>query len=292
MGTVLAFPGQGALRAQTGTGPLDRHPGLVAEAERILGHPIRAVLTAEPGSPMRHLTRVQPVLFVMTRLAALDEPDADYLAGHSMGELTALCHAGSVGFGAALRLVRARAELISACPVPGGMLAVTGLPLSRLTALMGAEGCADVDLANLNAPEQTVLSGPTGSLRALATVIRQETTGRATLIDAPNPGHSRYMAAAAAGFAAVLAEVTFAPPRVPVISNVTARPHRPGRVAELLAQHLYRPVRWADSMRYLRAAGATGLRQAGAGSLLPKLWAACAGPDPSLSTERPDSRQG
>ncbi|MCX4545461.1 acyltransferase domain-containing protein [Streptomyces sp. NBC_01565] len=280
MPTALAFPGQGALRGHSGAGLLDRHPGPAAEAEDVLGHPLRPVLTAEPGSPERHLTRVQPTLFVLTRLAALDLPDPDYLVGHSMGELTALCHAGCVDFTTGLRLVLTRARLISQCPVPGGMLAVTGIGAAALTALMAAEGFADLDLANLNAPDQTVLAGPTGSLRALAAVIRTGDTGaKATLIDAPNPGHSRYMAEAAAGFARVLAGVSFAAPRIPVISNVTARPHVPERMAELLAQHLYRPVHWSACMRYLRAAGVTELHQAGPGGLLPRLWDACAAED-------------
>ncbi|MGW2441406.1 ACP S-malonyltransferase [Streptomyces goshikiensis] len=277
--TALAFPGQGALRGHSGADLLDRHPGPAAQAEEILGHPLRPVLTAEPGSPERHLTRVQPTLFVLTRLAALDRPDPDYLVGHSMGELTALCHAGCVDFATGLRLALTRARLISRCPVPGGMLAVTGIGAAELTAVMAAEGFADLDLANLNAPDQTVLAGPTGSLRALAAVIRAGGAAKATLIDAPNPGHSRYMAEAAAGFAEVLAGVSFAAPRIPVISNVTARPHVPERMAELLAQHLYRPVHWSASMRYLRTAGVTTLHQAGPGSLLPRLWDACAAED-------------
>ncbi|MEU0990194.1 acyltransferase domain-containing protein [Streptomyces sp. NPDC005953] len=279
--TALAFAGQGALRGQSGAELLDRYPELTAQAEAVLGHPLRPVLTAESGSVWRHLSRVQPTLFVITRLAALDAPEPSYLVGHSMGELTALCHAGCIDFPTALRLVHTRARLISACPVPGGMLAVTGIGVRELTAVMATEGFADIDIANLNAPDQTVLAGPTGSLRALAAVIRAGGVAKATLIDAPNPGHSRYMADAAAGFAEVLATVTFDPPRVPVISNVTARPHRLDRLPELLAQHLYRPVRWSDSMSYLRDAGVTELHQAGTGSLLPRLWAACTAQDES-----------
>ncbi|CAM5319911.1 ACP S-malonyltransferase [Streptomyces hirsutus] len=277
--TALAFPGQGALRGRTGADLLDRYPDRAAQAEDILGHALRPVLTAEPGTPWRHLTRTQPTLFVLTRLAALDEPEPAYLAGHSMGELTALCHAGSIDFATGLRLVLLRAQLISACPVPGGMLAVTGIGAEALTAVMAAEGFTDLDIANLNAPDQTVLAGPADSLRALAAVVRRSGVGKATLIDAPNPGHSRYMAGAAAGFAEALAQVPFRAPRIPVVSNVTARPHRPERLAELLAQHLYRPVRWSDSMAYLSAAGVTRLRQAGSGGLLPKLWTACTAPD-------------
>src|SRR5690606_36521795 len=172
------------------------------------------------------------------------------------------------------------------------MLAVTGLGTDALTAVLATEGFTDLDLANLNAPDQTVLSGPTGSLRALAAVVRRGGTGRATLIDAPNPGHSRYMATAAAGFAEALAQLPFRAPRIPVVSNVTARPHRPERLAELLAQHLYRPVRWSESMTYLSGAGSTRLRQAGSGGLLPKLWPACTARDvtparcPTLRSER------
>ncbi|MEU3047243.1 acyltransferase domain-containing protein [Streptomyces sp. NPDC006984] len=277
--TALAFPGQGALRGPKGAELLDRYPDRARRAEDILGHALRPVLTAESGTPWRHLTRTQPTLFVLTHLAALDEPEPAYLAGHSMGELTALCHAGSIDFATGLRLVLLRARLISECPVPGGMLAVTGLDTDALTAVLATEGFTDLDLANLNAPDQTVLSGPTGSLRALAAVVRRGGTGRATLIDAPNPGHSRYMATAAAGFAEALAQVPFRAPRIPVVSNVTARPHRPERLAELLAQHLYRPVRWSDSMTYLSGAGVTRLRQAGSGGLLPKLWTACTARD-------------
>ncbi|MEU5397692.1 acyltransferase domain-containing protein [Streptomyces sp. NPDC005963] len=293
--TVLAFAGQGALRGQNGADLLDRHPELTAQAEDVLGHPLRPVLTAESGSTWRELSRVQPTLFVITRLAALTAPDPSYLAGHSMGELTALCHAGCIDFPTALRLVHTRARLISTCPVPGGMMAVTGIGVEELTAVMATEGFADIDIANLNAPDQTVLAGPTGSLRALGAVIRAEGVAKATLIDAPNPGHSRYMADAAAGFAEVLATVTFAPPRIPVISNVTAQPHRLDRLPELLAQHLYRPVRWSESMVYLRSVGVSRLHQAGTGSLLPRLWTACTaeaetgGPVTTLRSERGES---
>ncbi|MFJ4439057.1 ACP S-malonyltransferase [Streptomyces sp. NPDC088923] len=274
MTVVWAFPGQGSQRKDMGAGLFDRHPATLARADAVLGRSVRELCADQAA--LRDTRVLQPVLYTIGALAYLDraarEPQPHCMIGHSLGEYTALYASGALDFETGLRLVVARAEIMGRAS-GGAMLAVVGLGVERLREVMRREGADDIDVANHNSPRQTVLSGPEDSVRALAPVLRREGAGKCVLLHISVAAHSRYMAAAAAELGAVLDTVTFHEPRVPVLSNVTARPHRADRIALRLREHMCQGVRWWDSLAHLVGQGVTELVELGPGSVLTKLWA-------------------
>lgn len=268
------FPGQGSQRRGMGTELLQRHPDTVAIADAELGYSVAEMCLDDPNGLLRDTRYAQPALFVvealgwLTRSAA--EPAPDYLAGHSLGEYAALFASGCFDFATGVRLVRRRGELMSRAR-DGGMLAVLGRDAGRVDRLLAAEGYADLDIANVNAADQVVLAGPSATLSRAARTL----TGhgfRCVPLAVSAAFHSRYMADAAADFAADLARVPFTDPAVPVISNVTGQPYGPGAVADLLARQIAHPVRWAQSMRYLLDQGVSRVVEIGPGTTLAGLW--------------------
>ncbi|RNI07000.1 [acyl-carrier-protein] S-malonyltransferase [Micromonospora aurantiaca] len=283
--SAWVFPGQGAQRRGMGGDLFDRFPDECAAADRIIGVPVTRL--CRDDDLLGDTRYAQPALFVVGALAYLaardEEPPPDYLAGHSLGEYAALFAAGCLDFEEALRLVCRRGEIMARA-AGGGMLAVLGERLDRLPGVLADAGVDDVDVANDNADGQVTLSGPRESLSAAARAVTGAGLGRCVPLPVAAAFHSRYMRAAAGEFAEVLSQVRFAPPRVPVISNVTARPHDPLLLPDLLAVQLRRPVRWRETMAYLVGRGVRTVRELGPGRVLtdlfrPVLAAAPAVPD-------------
>ncbi|WP_432168932.1 ACP S-malonyltransferase [Streptomyces sp. 1222.5] len=274
MSVVWAFPGQGSQRKDMGAGLFDRHPGVVARADAVLGRSVRELCADQEA--LRDTRALQPVLYTISALTYLDlaarGPQPDFMIGHSLGEYSALYASGAVDFETGLRLVVARAEIMGGTS-GGGMLAVVGLDVDRLREVLRREGADDIDLANHNSPVQSVLSGPEESIRGLAPVLRRAGAGKCVLLHISVAAHSRYMAEAARRLGAVLDTVTFREPRVPVVSNVTARPHRADEIATRLREHMCQGVRWWESLAHLVDQGVTDLVEIGPGNVLTKLWA-------------------
>ncbi|MEU6426887.1 ACP S-malonyltransferase [Microbispora sp. NPDC046973] len=269
------FPGQGSQRKGMGEGLFDLFPGLCAEVDALLGYSIRDLCLKDPDGRLRQTQYAQPALFVvnaLTHLARLrEEPEPDFYAGHSLGEFDALFAAGCFDLATGVRLVRRRGELMGRAN-GGVMTAVLGLPAATVAALLEEAGVADVDVANHNSADQVVLSGtPEGMARAVGAVERAG-GARCVPLNVSAAFHSRHMRPAAEEFAAFLREVEFAPPRVPVVANVTARPYPPDGVADLLARQIASPVRWWDSMSYLLHRGVREVAEVGPGTVLTGLW--------------------
>ncbi|HEY7147645.1 MAG TPA: ACP S-malonyltransferase [Streptosporangiaceae bacterium] len=271
------FPGQGSQRQGMGEQLLGRYPRLVEAADRELGYSVSQLCRCDSGGQLRDTAYAQPALFVVSALAYLDRAERDgppkFLAGHSLGEYVALLAAGCFDFATGVRLVRRRGELMARAS-GGGMLAVIGLPAAEVTAAAADGGHDDVDVANLNAADQVVLSGPVRSLEAVAGEIAARGRGRCVPLNVSAAFHSRYMADAAGQLACFLDQCELADPQATVISNVTARPYQPGTVRELLVRQVSEPVRWADSMRYLLDQGVTEVAELGPGTVLTGLWRA------------------
>lgn len=270
--SAWVFPGQGAQRKGMGADLFGRFPELCAVADRVIGVPVARLCADE--SLLRDTRYAQPALFVVNALSYLevaDEGPPDFLAGHSLGEYNALFAAGCLDFESALTLVCGRGLVMSRA-VEGGMIAVVGAELDRLPAVLADAGLTDVDLANDNADNQVVLSGPHESLAAAAKAVRAAGVGRCVPLAVAAPFHSRYMRQAARDFEEVLARVRFAPPSVPVISNVTGRPHDLALLPDLLALQVRSSVRWRETMRYLVAQGVREVRELGPGRILTDLW--------------------
>ncbi|MEU8891952.1 ACP S-malonyltransferase [Streptomyces sp. NPDC048442] len=271
------FPGQGAQRKGMGAELFERHAGLLAEADEILGFSVRELCLTDPHRQLGLTRYLQPALYVVNALAWLDAREAGsapgHLAGHSLGEYNALLAAGCFDFATGLRLVARRGELMGRAE-GGGMSAVVGPGVGEVPRLLAEVGADDIDVANYNGPEQLVLSGPLDSLSAFAKVVKARKAGRCVPLGVSAAFHSRHMAPAAEEFARFLRDVDFAAPGIPVIANVTARPYPADgdAVRDLLSAQIRSSVRWREVMGYLRAHGVREVTELGPGTVLTGLW--------------------
>ncbi|WP_030056099.1 MULTISPECIES: ACP S-malonyltransferase [Streptomyces] len=272
---VWAFPGQGSQRKGMGRELFARFPRETAVADRVLGYSIADLCLNDSAGLLRRTDHAQPALFVVNALTYLahreTDPEPDYLAGHSLGELNALYAAGCFDFETGLRIVKRRGELMAAAS-GGQMVAVIGLPAARVAEVIAAHGAVEVDLANHNSPTQTVLAGPPGPLAEISAVLRAMPGVRCVGLNVSAAFHSRAMAPAAAEFAAFLAGLPIGPPRIPVLANVTGFPHLADTVAGTLARQVDSAVRWQSCMEFLMAQGVTELTELGPGRVLSGLW--------------------
>jgi [acyl-carrier-protein] S-malonyltransferase len=248
-------------------------------ADKQLGFTLSTICFTGPAETLTDTVFQQPALFV-TSLAAWETMCAQawerphFMAGHSLGEFTALTAAGSLTFADGLRLVQRRAELMQAAGAaqPGAMAAILALETAAAAAICAqatAETGLPVQLANDNCPGQVVISGHAQALaRALELA---QAAGARKLVRLPISiaAHSALMASAAAEFAQAVDNTPIQTPQIPIIGNVTAQPLTTADAirAELKAQ-LTAPVAWDASMRYLLAQDVTRFVEVGPGSVL------------------------
>jgi malonyl CoA-acyl carrier protein transacylase len=272
MAVVCMFPGQGSQTKGMGADLFDRFPDWTGAADRALGYSVRELCLDDPHGELGQTAFTQPALFVVNAMtfrarAEAGRPAPDFLAGHSLGEYNALVAAGVFSFDVGLRLVARRGALMSTVS-GGGMAAVIGLAPDRIVALLAeSEAGQRVDVANVNSFEQTVIAGLKDDLAAVKPAV-QGAGGRFIPLKVSAPFHSRYMREPMQAFEAALTEVDFAPPVIPVVSNVTAAPYDPVHMRETLARQIGESVRWLDSVRYLLGQGATEFEEVGPGSVL------------------------
>lgn len=271
------FPGQGAQRVGMGGELFDLFPAECAAADDVLGYSVRELCLHDPEGRLGRTRYAQPALFVVEALSLLarrrSEPEPDWYAGHSLGEFTALWAAGCFDFATGVRLVRRRGELMGRAD-GGLMAAVLGVPAERVAEELAAAGgeAADAEIANHNSARQVVLSGTPGAVRAATGLLTRSLGARCVPLKVSAAFHSRHMADAAREFADHLHGFRFADPRVPVVSNVTGRPYRPGDLPELLARQVAAPVLWWQSMSLLVHEGVDEVAELGPGRVLTGLW--------------------
>lgn len=268
--TALVFPGQNSQVVGMGADLAQAYPeaaAAYAEADALLGYPISELCWRGPAEQLDITRYTQPALFTtcvaMLRAlnALLGTVRPAYLAGHSLGEITALVAAGALGFADGLRLVRERGRLmqIAGETHPGAMAAIIGAEVEaveRACAQAAAETGAPVVLANDNSPGQHVISGAREALDRAMALVKEAGAKRIIPLAVSVAGHSPLLADAAAELAQVLDTIDFQPPAVPVIANTTAAPLTDAAAirAELAAQLTSR-VRWTESVQAMRAAG-------------------------------------
>ncbi len=257
------FPGQGSHTSSLRDEVARVIPGLLAECVALVGE--------DPFARVAESTRfAQPAIFCASLAGWTERPPSMRpiaLAGHSLGELSALVAAGVLERSAGLRLAVRRGELMASSSEgrDEGMLAVLGAPEETVTSLAHEH---ELVLANDNAPGQVVLAGPTERLRAAATAAREQRV-RAIVLDVTGAFHSPSMAAAVEPFRAELDQVELAPAAIPVISGASARPFEDVR-AELAAA-IVTPVRWRQTMFALADLGADTFVNFGPGEVLARL---------------------
>jgi malonyl CoA-acyl carrier protein transacylase len=250
------FPGQGSQSKEMGAGLFERFPELTARADAILGYSIRELCMEDPRDELGKTQFTQPALYVVNALsyfAKLEEEGApDFLAGHSLGEFNALMAAGCFDFDTGLRLVQKRGELMSAIS-GGAMAAIVNASSEHIAEVLKANGLNNVYMANFNAPLQTVISGLHAEVAAAEPHFQMQGKMRFYPLATSGAFHSAYMAEAMAQFRVFLQDVPFAPPTIPVLANVTARPYDSAAMLDTLASQIASTVRWSDSMQYLMA---------------------------------------
>ena len=255
---ALLFPGQGAQRVGMGAELFGAFPELVARADDILGLSLAKLCREGPAERLMETRLTQPAGYAVGALAYLSRretmPPPDYLLGHSVGEYVALFAAGVFDFETGLRLVKARGELMGAAR-GGGMAAVLGLDADAVAAVLAEHAPGEVHAANYNTPRQIVISGKREAVVRLEAAFRKAGATYFKVLDVSGAFHTPFMAPARDAFRTVVADTAFAPPRIPVISNVTARPHDAATLRERMVEQITAPVRWSDSIRYLLAGG-------------------------------------
>ncbi|MET4668109.1 ACP S-malonyltransferase [Streptomyces sp. PvR018] len=271
------FPGQGTQKKGMGRNLFGRFPDLPRRADRVLGYPIEELCLENPERRLFETVYAQPAIYVVNALhwsaAQEDLPPADFFAGHSLGEYSALFAAGAFDFETGLTLVRRRAELMG--QVSGGaMAAVIGVSEQIVEETLKQHDATGVVIANYNAPEQFVLSGSREELARIKPVFEKVEGVRGFVpVKVSGPFHAPAMAPAAARFRTLLAAVDVGELRTPVISNVTGRPFGSDaqEVRALLAEQITEPVRWTDCIRYLRDAGVSAFTELGESKVLTSL---------------------
>src|SRR4051812_5641814 len=281
--TAFLFPGQGAQAvgmAGALCGALPAAKALFDQASAALGYDLLAVCVGGPAERLNATDVSQPAIFVAS-LAALEqlratEPDAEKdvvaTAGLSLGEYTALVFAGALSFEDGLRVVKARGEAMQAAAeaTPSGMIAVIGLDVPEVEALVAeARSAGTLEVANYLCPGNTVVSGDKAALERLEQIGQERGGIRASRLAVAGAFHTNLMKPADEKLAAALAGVTIRPPRVPVWSNVDARPHTdPAEIRGLLVRQVLSPVRWEETLRGLVAEGCDRFYEVGPGRVL------------------------
>lgn len=275
--TALLFAGQGAQTVGMGKDLAAQYPtarALFDRANAVLGYDLARVCFEGDEAELTKTENAQPGIYLVSwaafQLLRERAPSLQFeaTAGLSLGETAALAAAGAVGFEDGLGLVRRRGRFMQeACEVTqGGMAAILGLD-ERPTREVCAE--AGVELANLNCPGQIVISGERDRIQAACQLAKARGAKKAVPLPVAGAYHSRLMESARPKLAAVLSSVPFQSPVVPVVSNVTARPHESVEgIRTLLAAQVTAPVRWEESMRYLLSQGFTRFIELGPGKAL------------------------
>jgi [acyl-carrier-protein] S-malonyltransferase len=277
--TAFLFPGQGSQYTGMGKSLAEAFPEAAAafqEADAALGFSISKLCFEGPEEELKRTEITQPAL-VAVSIAAFRALQAkglapDYVAGHSLGEYSALVAAGSLGFADAVRLVHKRGRYMQEAVPPGvgAMAALLKLPEGALERILAEAAQGEVvSAANLNSPEQIVIAGHAGAVERAAELAKAAGAKRAVMLPVSAPFHCALMKPAQERLHADLDATTFRDLTVPLINNWQAREIRSGAEArEGLYQQVPNPVLWADSMRALAAAGVTRCVEVGAGGVL------------------------
>ena len=285
---AYVFPGQGAQFVGMGKDLYDNNPearALFEKANEILGFRITDLMFAGTDEDLKKTAVTQPAIFLHSVLLAKSlgaDFRPDMVAGHSLGEFSALVAAGALNFEDGLRLVSARAQAMQkACELkPSTMAAVIALPDEKVE-----EICAGIDgvvvCANYNCPGQLVISGEIEAIDTACEQLKAAGAKRALKLKVGGAFHSPCMEPARAELAAAIEATTFTTPVCPVYQNVDAKPHTdPEEIKANLVAQLTAPVRWTQTVRNMIADGATEFVELGPGKVLQGLVAKI---DPSVA---------
>lgn len=276
MATVYMFPGQGSQAQKMGEDLFSEFPGYVDIARQIVGYDIVDLCLHNHENRLNQTAFTQPALYLVESLAFLKKikeghPFPDYLCGHSLGEYSALFASGMISFEDGIMLVRERGRLMG--KIQGGaMAAVLGWREDKLQTLLNQHGQNQLVIANYNCPTQFVISGSMAAVKDMA--VRLEEAGALVIpLKVSGAFHSFYMTEIKKEFSSILSQIAFKPARIPVISNVTARPyHENTDSQQLLTDQIDHPVKWQESINWLLTHNVTEFIECGPGHVLTGLY--------------------
>ncbi|MBN1955776.1 MAG: ACP S-malonyltransferase [Anaerolineae bacterium] len=278
---VFQFPGQGSQAVGMGAALCALSPAaakVFAQADEILGQALSVVCFEGPEEVLNDTLTTQPAVLTasIAALRALEErlEQPAFVAGHSLGEFSALVAAQALDFGDALRLVRERGRLMKEAGEthPGGMAAIIKLETATVEQVC-ARVCQStggyVGIANDNCPGQVVVSGDNVSIAAAMEALQAAGARKVVRLAVSIAAHSPLMAEAGALFRQVLDAVEIRPPQIPFVANATAsRLSGPDEIRDALGRQLTSPVYWTEAVRCMIAGGASRFVEVGPGAVL------------------------
>ena len=275
MAKAFVFPGQGSQFPGMCKDLYDAHQEareMCQAADRLLGFSLTDVMFEGTADDLKQTKVTQPAVFlhsvVAQRLMTIETPQM--VAGHSLGEFSALVACGALRFEDALLLVSARAQAMqAACEAnPGTMAAVLGLPDEQVDAICKAQNGVVV-AANFNCPGQVVISGEIEAVEAACVALKEAGARRALRLPVGGAFHSPLMAPAAEELKAAILKTEFRKPFCPIYQNVSAKAEKePEIIRENLLKQLTAPVRWTQSVQNMIADGASEFYEFGPGDVL------------------------
>lgn len=276
---ILLFPGQGSQYVGMGKKLAETSAAAKAvldKANSVLGFDLGDILFNGPEDRLTRTDITQPAIFTVSMMAMeavkQEGVEFDYVAGHSLGEYSALCAAGAFGFEDGVSIVRLRGSLMAQAgdKSPGSMAAILGLEADKLASVLNdAAASGIVVAANYNSPSQIVISGSVAGVQAAAKLAEAAGAKKVVMLAVSGAFHSPLMEFAVPGLRDGLAKIAIQAPKVPLISNVEAQPVTDAEdIRGLLLRQLTSPVRWVESMRNALGLGATEALEVGPGKVL------------------------
>jgi [acyl-carrier-protein] S-malonyltransferase len=276
---AFVFPGQGSQKVGMGKDLFEKFPearAVFETVDEVLGDKLSARCFEGPDAELKLTANTQPAILTVSlavhAVFAQRGPAPAFVAGHSLGEYSALVAAGSLSLGDAARAVRARGTFMQeAVPVgTGAMAAVLGLEPAQVKAVCDAVAAGEVLApANYNSPEQTVIAGHASAVARAEAKLKEAGAKRVMSLPVSAPFHCALMDPVKPQLAGVLGEVKVAAPRIPVVTNVEAQPNSDAsRVVPLLLEQVSAPVRWIECVEALYAQGVRRVVELGPGKVL------------------------
>jgi [acyl-carrier-protein] S-malonyltransferase len=276
---AFVFPGQGSQSVGmiNGFAALPVMRQTFAEASEALGQDLWSLVVQGPDSALNQTVNTQPVMLttgvaVYRAWEDLHGPEPAVMAGHSLGEYSALVASGAIGFADALRIVRLRAQAMQEA-VPegtGGIAAILGLEDEAVEGVCREAAQGEVvEPANYNSPAQVVVAGHRGAVERAMALAKTRGAKRTLMLPMSAPSHCSLMRPAAERLAQALTQVPIQSPQIPVLHNVDAgERHDADTIREALVRQVYSPVRWVEIVRRLAQEGVTHVVECGPGKVL------------------------